>query len=685
MNFSKILFLIIYFTLYLLLNSQEKEKYQDIEKIEFSSEYAIYNSSYQYIYLSTSVIINNLSKEEKVQSKIKAEDIHINLEKSLILIKSTFTFETLSSTISGSSGEFNFKTNTGNFKDSFAVYERFRVRGKNIIIKENKHIYKNASITTCDYEKPHYKISSQRLVFSEGRYFFSFNNIFYLGKVPIFYFPVFYTPLGKATPVMSQFYPGYDSRNGFYIKSTYTYKFSSYTKLKAFVDYFSKKGWGFGGEYYKYNQQDIKINFSYYTINEKGDAPVEWGANGGMWSKIYSKDRKEVYFQSFVRIMSYPDFNNNYFRTNPFAISNDKQAEVSLTYHLGNSYLRIFEGVKHVRSGNDFIEVENISPKIEYRTMPKKIKYFPFNRNLYLSFENSKINSNFFQKKMSLDYSLFNSMKISRNFSLYNSIKYSGNLFLPSKYYDSNTLFSKYYYTGSFRYSTISNSYELGYNGIFRAKVNRFSFDKDSSDRGIEKSELFYSQTLFSEIDRYLRLNTSYDIKDYDEKKSFRKRLNDVSVDYYKSFYNYEVYLKEVFNLDGGHKAFISQLNSNYEKNYLNIGFSNFSSNTDRFIISNTLGYYPSKKGGWYGEFVLRYYVDFSKDMKLNFYEKGIILNKEFHDFRTRFLFRKRLNTNEFFIYITMKMNDPYRKNEIDREVDEFFKPWRRFEEERDY
>jgi hypothetical protein len=32
-----------------------------------------------------------------------------------------------------------------------------------------------------------------------------------------------------------------------------------------------------------------------------------------------------------------------------------------------------------------------------------------------------------------------------------------------------------------------------------------------------------------------------------------------------------------------------------------------------------------------------------------------------------------------------MKMNDRYRKDSIDREVDKFFKPWRRFEDERDY
>lgn len=678
------------FVLIFLINSflycENKFDYNDINRIEFVSDYALYDSSGSLILLSSNVVINSVNENNKVDLKIKTEKVEINTSSSVIVLNSSFTLDTSSMSIKADNGDFNFEENYGLFDNAISRYDRFVIKGKKVVFDKDKYIYKNAVITTCDEDPPHYRVSSQRLSFVPHKYFLSYNNIFYIGKVPILYFPVFYKPLGGGTPIISQFYPGYDSRNGFYIKSNYTYKFSSYSKMKLFVDYFSRKGWGFGGEFYKYKKDSVKFNLSYYRIDERGAGPIEWGANGGLWAKIYDKDGKELYVQNYIRLMSAPSFNNNYFRSNPFAISADKQWENSLTYRMSGSYLRVLNRVVY-KSLDDysFKEYQNISPKAEYQMITRRISNLPINHELYVSAENSRTAPEYFGKKMNLSYTLSNSLNILRDFSFYNSINYSGNIAFQNASNSEDVLISRYRYNSGFRYSTLSNSYEIGYFGLFRSKKNKAEIDFNSQDKGIEKSLLNLDITLFSQIDRYMRFHADYDLKPYDEGRNFKRRLGPLSLDYYKSFYNYEVYVKEVYDINDGHKSFITQLNSNYEKNYLNIGFANYSSNKDRFLISNTLGYYPSRKGGWYGEFVLRYYVDFNKDMGVKFFEKGFNLNKEFHDFRAKFALRNRKKVNEVFFYITMKMNDPYRKNEIDREVDEFFKPWRKFDEERDY
>jgi hypothetical protein len=249
----------------------------------------------------------------------------------------------------------------------------------------------------------------------------------------------------------------------------------------------------------------------------------------------------------------------------------------------------------------------------------------------------------------------------------------------------SNIFVSRYSYTSSIRLFGVSDSYQVSYSGIFRTENKKFEIDNKSSDKGIEKSALDFDITLFSMIDRYMRVFMSYDLKNYGYSKDFKSRLSPISFESYRSRDNYEIYFKDVYDIKKGNRAVILNMNSFNDKNYLNVGVANYAENRSRVVVSNLLGYYPVKKYGWFGEFVVRYYFDMEKDMGFKIFEKGFILNKEFHDFRTRFVFRNRKGVKEFFFYITMKMNDRYRKDSIDREVDKFFKPWRRFEDERDY
>jgi len=657
----------------------------DFNNIEFTSGYAMYDNFSSFIELTTNVVINGLDDDNSVKMKVKTDKASIDLNSSNIVMDSSFTIETSSMLLKAQTGSYNFNDKSGIFYNGTSYFDRFIVSGKEVDVKSEKYIYKRAFLTSCNEEPPHYHISSQRITFSPGKYFLSYNNLFYLGKIPILYFPVMYKPLGKGSPVMSQFYPGYDGKKGFYVKSNFTYKFSDYTKFKLFVDYFSKKGFGLGSEVYKYKSDSVIFDFSYYRIKEKDSNDLRWGFNGGIWDSLYKDGNSEIYLQSYVRMLSDPQFNNHYFRSNPFAVSDDKQWDLSLTYKLPYSYLRADEQViyKSVNNSEKFTESYNQSPKIEYQLLTKPVGKLPLNHTLYLSAENTRLNNTYFQKKLNGNYTISNDFNIFKNLSFFNSAGYSGVMEFSTSSHMSDSFISRYTYNSNLRLSTLSNSYDIGYSGVFRSKVNKFSVDRNSVDDGIEESRLNLNIMLFSQIDKYFRFSNYYNLNKNDSK--FADRFGPVTVEFYKKYLNYEIYFNDVYDINDGNKSFITQLNSEYEKNYLNIGFANYSSDKDKFIISNTLGYYPSKTMGWYGEFTLRYYVDISKDVGVNFFEKAFSINKEFHDFRAKFVARNRKDVNEFFLYITMKMNDPYRKNNIDREIDNFFKPWRGYDEERDY
>ncbi|MCX7642021.1 MAG: hypothetical protein N2Z20_05240 [Elusimicrobiales bacterium] len=662
----------------------ENNNINEVEKTEFISEYAFYDSSNSLVQISSNVIINLLDKNDDIMLNIKTDEAFINISSSIISF-SSFTIETSSVYVNGITGYYNLDLSYGSFYNTYSRYDRFLVKSKLTNIYEKKHVYYHSYITTCEKNPPHYKISSSKIILSPGHYFLSYNNLFYLGKIPIMYFPVLYKPLGEGTPIISQFYPGYDERNGFYIKSNYTYKFSRFHKVRSYIDYYSKKGFGLGGELFGYKSDVFKYNFSYYRINEYGNSPVYWGFNGGLWRSFNIRENYSLYMQSFIRFPSDPRFNNFYFRSNPFVISTTRQWDISFTFKLPSSYLRLKSHTIYSSNNNIFLKYIEVMPQIEYQTITNKIPFLPLSHSLYVSVENSRFFGNTFQRFSKVNYNTYYSLNISKFMSFYNlaGITYNTSFSTSSKV--SNSSVAKYNLNSSLRYSFKTGSFDIVYNGVFRSSVNKFSQDTKSLDRGIETNLLLTKLWFVNGISQYFSIQGGYDIKKYKIYSPELKRWLPFSFEYYKSFYNYELYFKEVYSFTSGHQAFITNMTSNFKKNYLTIGFANYESRKERFLISTILGYNPVPEKGWYGEFGLRCYVDFSKDMSLNFYEKSFIINKEFHDFKTRFVFRKIKDNNEFFFYITMKMNDPYRKDKIDSEIDKEFRPWRKFEEERDY
>ncbi|MCF0242065.1 MAG: LPS-assembly protein LptD [Treponema sp.] len=77
--------------------------------------------------------------------------------------------------------------------------------------------FKNASMTFCDDEDPHWKINASRMWLLSGGEFAFFNALLFVGKVPVLYLPAFYYPKDELVfnPVF-----GYRQREGYYIQTT---------------------------------------------------------------------------------------------------------------------------------------------------------------------------------------------------------------------------------------------------------------------------------------------------------------------------------------------------------------------------------------------------------------------------------------------------------------------------------
>ncbi|MCR5218225.1 hypothetical protein [Treponema sp.] len=81
--------------------------------------------------------------------------------------------------------------------------------------------FKNAELTFCDEEDPHWKIWASRIWLLPGGEFAFFNAVLFVGHVPLLYLPAFYYP--KDELIFNPSF-GYDERLGYYFNTT-TYIF----------------------------------------------------------------------------------------------------------------------------------------------------------------------------------------------------------------------------------------------------------------------------------------------------------------------------------------------------------------------------------------------------------------------------------------------------------------------------
>lgn len=658
----------------------------DTKRVEFESGFARYDQQKGEIYLSTQVTVRQINDEDILLKKIMSDQMLVKTSESLILMDSPFEMHDSTGIIKAGRGYYDYSKNEGEIKNGVFNMGRFILRGRQIKVRDGSYSYRKASVTTCDLPDPHYRIGAYKITLVPGRYFIAYSTVFYLGKIPVFYFPVVYKPLGEGTPVLSQFYPGYDERNGFYIKSNYIYKFNRYTRLKAFLDYFSRRGLGTGTEADYYKPDKNITSLSFYRIKEYGDKSERWGLNGGIWHS-FKNEKHDAYLQTYARLLSDPGFNNDFFRSNPFAVTSDKQAGAAFTYNARKTNTRLSYYTRYVSTDSDtsFYHAYETAPRLDFQTVPMRVMGSPFLNSWNFYAENVKDATPYYQSRLYGAWNVSMPVKIYKTFNFYPEAFYYQNLYFSTSSHNSDEWIGRYGTKLNLRKSNDWGSLDLTFYSLRRNRPNKTELDRKAPDEGVENQELNFSAFWIRSSNSYMRFSSGYDFKNYKVEPGFRKRIFPLTVETYFSAAGREIFLQDSYDLDKGNKSFISQLNLGGEKEYFNFGLANYSSDRSKWIVSNGIGMVPPIPGRWRTELTLRYFVDSADGrLKTSFFEKSAVIYKDFHDFRTRFNIRVRRGVKEFFVYLTLKMNDSYRNDEMSQKADYFWRPWRKPGEPRD-
>jgi LPS-assembly protein len=123
----------------------------------------------------------------------------------------------------------------------------FHVVGENVTrTADNTFTMDRAKITTCvhDHDHAHYHVRARRLVVIPGDQVRAQHAVWYLGRVPVLYVPRWSRRLHDEYGW--NFYPGYRSRLGAFLLSSYFHRITPNIRLEHHVDYYAERGVGIG-------------------------------------------------------------------------------------------------------------------------------------------------------------------------------------------------------------------------------------------------------------------------------------------------------------------------------------------------------------------------------------------------------------------------------------------------------
>ncbi|GEM_PF-1566757 len=227
--------------------------------------------------------------------------------------------------------DYNMKTGLGKAHNIKTTSPPWISTGSEIDIMPHKIIIKDAVTTTCDYPEGyrHYYMKADKITIYSGDYLVAENVVFFIGKVPVFYFPFFVRTIHDLkTPFSIE--TGATDYLGNYILLTTNYLLNPKSYGALYTDYFFKQGLGLGLRH-ELALNDYQVLSLYgYGIQEKESQQFRWEGRARMLWALSAN------FQGRVEADLPGDglFSNDYSvaRRDPTLVSTVREYDISTTY-----------------------------------------------------------------------------------------------------------------------------------------------------------------------------------------------------------------------------------------------------------------------------------------------------------------------------------------------------------------
>lgn len=141
---------------------------------------------------------------------------------------------------------YNFETRKGDIEETSGFVYPWYWEGDEVI-RHSPDFYeaRNCTITTCEYENPHWRVKAKKVRIYPGDRLVANHVVMYAGNVPIFYLPVYYQSL-KDERSRWTIIPGHSDKWGTYLLTGYDWLLTEYVDSTLRIDYRRKRGFGAG-------------------------------------------------------------------------------------------------------------------------------------------------------------------------------------------------------------------------------------------------------------------------------------------------------------------------------------------------------------------------------------------------------------------------------------------------------
>lgn len=176
-------------------------------------------------------------------------------------------------------------------------------------------------ITGCDFEKPHYYFDAKRVEIIPGEHLKAYHVVFreLKGDVPLFYWPFLYISLKDEK---QNFFPrvGYNSRRGWFLKTTYTYYLDKYNLPgRLYMDYYTLSGFAGGFKQYFIKKPYHEGYVYYYQQDNNIELPNLFNWEG----EVYHQYQGDYWEEEFKYSQQYYDEKTDF--ETQLRISNNKE------------------------------------------------------------------------------------------------------------------------------------------------------------------------------------------------------------------------------------------------------------------------------------------------------------------------------------------------------------------------
>ena len=669
----KILSLLFLFLIFSISKSFAYEADITADSLTYQQEYGV-------ITASGNITLDWLGKV------LKADNIEVTLPSKKLKAQGNISIVESSNTIFADSVEYSMEEEAGTISNSKGCSMPIFFKAEKMIkISSDTYKIENVIISNCDLDQPHHHVFAKEGILVVDKKISVSKAIYYVGKVPVFYFPKYTRYLSGGDGKFSyEIEPGYINEGGLSLKAKLKYKFTKKFDGKLYLDYLGSIGEGTGLEFNYYESQKIKATIFGYGALYTKDNSQRWSVQPSYWQKI--NDYWTV--QAKGEFQSDSQFNNTYQLDNWNRTANKRTSYLSFTRQSSASNLRILSELYQLYDANDNIRPGSYLqlPQVYFSIYPKKI--LGITNNFTFHFENrtdysvTSSSDDFSYVSLAADYNITKDYRVSKRFTLKPTLGIKEEFRSKNNFIEEKAVsVANYYGSLNARYRLTSwIDFNFNYEARIRTAENSLSADTSATDKGFAKNSLLFNNYMYLSSNLILRNYTGYDFRDLETiliDTGYKHWYPLISELTYVPSSKITVYLRQQQDLDP-FKFNSFQLDTKFgqiERFYFTFGSFYYDYRPEEVDIVTGVGFWLNAK--WRFDYTIRTTCKFT-EMYFGGHDQEFKLYRDMHCFNLGASLRVRDDYYETFLKFEMKTNVPTLiKKDGTKEIETEFYPWR--------